>query len=629
MSRVLNTPATLKELRARCELNSLTFKLDEACQVAYATHDPRTGRSAIVVPKPQATWPESDWIKWDFNVEHELGHLMPDVRDAYQVLQDYNLDVSSFVGSCLNILEDHRQERHKFTEYAGRAKRLESGRREYMKAGGWEIGKSEDIHRQAMETLFVWDWMIREPWMRSLAGAGEQLSTMLSEQQLEWLEKLQLGDYEDTFRSKTTPTAEDELAVLMRIIEEVFNFDPEEEMENAQASDSESGDGDSEGDGEQGQGGESPGQNEDGAGEGEESDGQGDEGDSQSGSGESGDGDGTDKQKGKAQGQGDVGEGDEQGKAQAFTTVSYDDLMAHRHQQNGEQNELSYTGMHIEYGEPQWGDMDLAEAHQYAVIDYTKDEKPERPDQWHHERITDSDHGKGLAKKVRRLLQVRSASRYQHGLKRGKISSRSIFKAGMGDASRDDIFKKKIDNDVLNTAVMIACDMSGSMEGAKSVNAGVSAILLNEAISKIGVPLEMFGFDEGQYPRHTVWKTFNKSVSSSDLAARFSDAIRRQSGSNSDGESILWGYQRLTQRKEKRKILIVLSDGSPASMRGDCDTYTAQVVKEIEGQGLCEVYAIGIRDRNVERYYTKNETIDDPSELEGALLKIIERAILN
>lgn len=638
MHDILNSAARVKELRARCEVNNLSLKLegDPDHTVPCATYDANTGKALIIAPQPAMSWTKDDWVRWEYAIEHEVGHLMPEVVDVHALIKRENIDMRSFVGMCLNCAEDHRQERHDWGLYAGRARRLEEGRALFMDMDWSYLGKNPDPHRQAAEVMLVWDCMIREPWMRSLSGTADNLLRHMTEQQSEWIEKLMAGDYGIAFESNPMMTADEEYELVKRIIDEVFEFNLDEEIENA----TQQGQGDGDGSDDAGTGGNNPGQNgesgdddgntsgskSEGEGEAQGQDGEAGEGDSDEDSGSAGDGAGDDEQKGQAQGSESSSEDGQSGESQQFTQVDYSDLLAHQHDEefNGQYGE----GMHINYGDRAYDEFEPADPKDYKLRDYTKDAKPKNG-AGTAERITESDHGKGLAKKVRRLLQVKAQSRYQHGLKRGKISSRSIYRTCVGGAASERVFKKKQVNDVLDTCVMMAVDASGSMSGNKSVNAGISAVLLNEAISKIGVPVEIVTFDESDVPRHAVLKTFSKSVSDSDLAARYADATYWQGGCNSDGESLIFCYERLTKRKEKRKILLVLSDGSPASMNGDADTHLAKVVEAIEKAQQVDLYAIGIKDRNVERFYKQHASIDHADELEGAILNVIKDSILN
>ncbi|NIR17539.1 MAG: hypothetical protein GWN86_27975, partial [Desulfobacterales bacterium] len=69
---------------------------------------------------------------WKYTVYHELGHNVPEMRDAWEVLEEKQISAKSFFGSVLNILEDYRQERHKIDEYHGKRKVLSKGRKIFL-----------------------------------------------------------------------------------------------------------------------------------------------------------------------------------------------------------------------------------------------------------------------------------------------------------------------------------------------------------------------------------------------------------------------------------------------------------------------------------------------------------------
>jgi cobalamin biosynthesis protein CobT len=98
--------------------------------------------------------------------------------------------------------------------------------------------------------------------------------------------------------------------------------------------------------------------------------------------------------------------------------------------------------------------------------------------------------------------------------------------------------------------------------------------------------------------------------------------------SNPDGDAIMWVFDRLMKRPEKRKLIIVCSDGAPSGGgRGDEYSYTRKVVKAIEQESPVDIVGIGIMDTNVARIYKENYTIDKASELERALLSVIENKL--
>jgi cobalamin biosynthesis protein CobT len=97
---------------------------------------------------------------------------------------------------------------------------------------------------------------------------------------------------------------------------------------------------------------------------------------------------------------------------------------------------------------------------------------------------------------------------------------------------------------------------------------------------------------------------------------------------NDDGAAIMWAHSRLIRNKAKRKIMIVLSDGSPACQQADAMPFTQKVVKEIEQKSPVELYGIGIMDDNVRRIYRDWKVIRDASELETALLSVVKDKII-
>ena len=107
-----------------------------------------------------------------------------------------------------------------------------------------------------------------------------------------------------------------------------------------------------------------------------------------------------------------------------------------------------------------------------------------------------------------------------------------------------------------------------------------------------------------------------------------SEGLNYMSG-NADGEAIVWCYDRLIQRREKKKVMVVLSDGSPCCGRyGDIYGYTQEVVRKIENDHIADIVGIGIEDRNVERIYKNSQVINNSDQLEEAILKLIESKML-
>jgi len=86
-------------------------------------------------------------------------------------------------------------------------------------------------------------------------------------------------------------------------------------------------------------------------------------------------------------------------------------------------------------------------------------------------------------------------------------------------------------------------------------------------------------------------------------------------------------YNRLVNRPEQRRILMVISDGAPvddATLSVNPGNYLEkhlrQVIKFIQSRTPVEITAIGI-GHDVTRYYERAVTINDAEELGGTMMQ--------
>ena len=156
------------------------------------------------------------------------------------------------------------------------------------------------------------------------------------------------------------------------------------------------------------------------------------------------------------------------------------------------------------------------------------------------------------------------------------------------------VFKKKITSDVLDTAVTVLCDTSGSMSGDKYAHTVIAAVQLSNTLGNtLHIPTEILGFTEHEC-RNTMFihRDFGTKLLAPEILAQRMAHAGDYMSQNCDGDSVVFAYNRLLVQKNKRKVLIVLSDGSPASSKGgDVYTYTKDVVKAIEGDKRVDIIA--------------------------------------
>lgn len=191
-------------------------------------------------------------------------------------------------------------------------------------------------------------------------------------------------------------------------------------------------------------------------------------------------------------------------------------------------------------------------------------------------------------------------------------------------------YRKRAPINMVDTAVTLLVDMSGSMNGEKSIEAGKACYVFAEALTKVGIPIEVLGFssDRKQFPnyhlysRHgvidiPVMKAFNDPYRASMWkVALFSNlTMNRDGGNNADGDSLVHAWRRLRTRPEPRKVLIVFSDGQPStSGSGEEQSHLKRVVAQITMQG-CQAFGIGIMSSAVQSYYPEYIVVNNAEEL--------------
>lgn len=555
----------LRTAKVLAEKNGLTIRFENKSQ-------PRTDGHMIYVQRPSAMWTREQFVVWAGTLYHEIGHLRPETRDCFTAMEKHDLMYKPFENFCTNVLEDHRQEFLGHEEYEGRLNILgEMWRNLYGEnlSEGKFAEDDKDKKRLAAEALYAWNVKAREVWMPHVTGIFEQFYEKLHPQSKAWVDQLLAGDYQDELQSGLD--GEGVYLLGERIREEVFKLPPTSEEEVAKA---------------------------------------------KAASGKGNKGAKSEKEKGKGKGKPEDGEGEDQVAAETH----YNDLLMHEHHQE----RPSYEPLKIHYD----GAVDREAYVPKSVKMRNPDSAVAVVESWYQEGISRMAGGENIASTLRKLLQVRALSIYQHNIKVGKIHNRNVYKATMKDTGdyQSRIFKKKVTNNILDTVLYILVDQSGSMGGEKYKHAAKAACLLNDSISCLRIPFEITTFTDDGSPLHTIVKAFNENLTNEKLIERFSRSANYM-GDNADGESILWAFSELRRRRETRKVLLVLSDGQPACSRGGIMTFTKEVIAEIQRSPV-EIYGLGIMDDTVSRFYKEHKVIYSANELEEALLNVIRNKLL-
>lgn len=539
-------------------------------------------------------------------VAHECGHIL---YSDFKYLKEKGMDPEhSFLGAIANCVEDDGVDAINAEEFYGdRMIRNESHSRiltslaEKLKGIKDKAGELPD-ELQAIGALIAWDCDLKGDYYSNSPLHTSKVAECLNDKGKEYLKKLSAGTYADDLRKirrdETLGRTAKAYDVARRIYEEVYDQDADKEEKRCKQRQQEGKDG------------------------------------------------GTSEEEGKGKGKGRKAEMGKPGKEEhnEFCEFDYRPYMEDQHDEFIKATTIS-KGSHINYSKYKEGggtNYTPTPFNNTIIIDYPKGTSnfshinPMESASGHRRDYyseLDGHSSDGFANKVRMLLQIRSKGKTQYGVKKGNLHQGNIYRVVLKNAPgyNERVFKKTIHSDILDTAVMVLGDISGSMSGEKMAHQIVAFKQLNASLGNaLRIPLCMLGFTEHECRNSMfIWRKFDdQQLSGERLAERMvhSSSYMHQ---NCDGDSIMYGYHMLKQRKEKRKVLIVLSDGSPASSKGgDIYGYTKRVIGEIEKDRHVDIIAIGIMDNNVKRLYKQHRVIQSADELEPALLSIIERKVI-
>lgn len=243
-------------------------------------------------------------------------------------------------------------------------------------------------------------------------------------------------------------------------------------------------------------------------------------------------------------------------------------------------------------------------------------------------------HSAAFANKVRNLLQIKAQAYYTHGHKKGTLSTKRLYRMGMpivGDGSwNSKIYKKRHIDRILDCAVSVMIDVSGSMYCVKTFWTYKGCVLLNHVFSKVlHVPLEIACFNTDDKTRIGLFKGFNQTLSNTQIKSMFDDVTGHMTGNN-DSTALLWAASRLVTRREPRKILIMMSDGQPsAGGHGDCDYQLRCAAKTVEARRDVELFSIGIEYNGVKNFYKNWSEVKTGEDIEESLIKVLGKALIN
>ena len=253
-----------------------------------------------------------------------------------------------------------------------------------------------------------------------------------------------------------------------------------------------------------------------------------------------------------------------------------------------------------------------------------------------------------LAKKLERLFSSLNTNSWKFDQEEGYIDSSKLANL-VANSKNLQIFKSEHENTEKNTIVSLLLDNSGSMRGKPIITSAITTEIITKVLEKCKVNVEILGFTTrewkgGQSKKkwelngkidkpgrlndllHIIYKdadlTWNNCKNNLGLILK--DGLLKE---NIDGEAVKWAYKRLINRKERKKILIVISDGAPvddSTLSNNppdiLDNHLKETVDEIQKAKSIKLVAIGI-GHDVSKYYKNAFVIDDAENLGDIIIE--------
>jgi cobaltochelatase CobT len=253
-----------------------------------------------------------------------------------------------------------------------------------------------------------------------------------------------------------------------------------------------------------------------------------------------------------------------------------------------------------------------------------------------------------LANRLQRRLMAQQTRAWEFDLEEGMLDAGRLARIVVNPLLSLS-YKRERETEFRDTVVTLLIDNSGSMRGRPITVAAMCGDILARTLERCSVKVEILGFttrawkggqsrerwvSEGKPRnpgrlndlRHIIYKPADAPWrrARKNLGLMLREGLLKE---NIDGEALLWAYRRLVTRPERRRILMVISDGAPVddstlsvNPGNYLERHLREVIREIEGRDLVELIAIGI-GHDVTRYYRRAVTIVDAEELGGTVMK--------
>ena len=253
-----------------------------------------------------------------------------------------------------------------------------------------------------------------------------------------------------------------------------------------------------------------------------------------------------------------------------------------------------------------------------------------------------------LTARLERALKADEQTHWKREQERGEIDRPALAKLVVSPGYRTPFRVKRV-TEGRDAAVTLLIDLSGSMAGKKMDLARLCAAALCDALMQLSFKCEVLGYSSVDSPEMRALYE-NMLADGNDLSRynrkleRLDLRIYKRFGSNNpaglsgidcghenpDGEALVWAAGRLMAQRAGRRILMVLSDGYPATGDGHpviLRTDLRARIEEIVASGI-ELVGIGLLDDAVEKFYAHNIVVRKLDELPTMAFTVLSKLLL-
>ena len=252
-----------------------------------------------------------------------------------------------------------------------------------------------------------------------------------------------------------------------------------------------------------------------------------------------------------------------------------------------------------------------------------------------------------IANRLQRKLLAQQNRHWDFNMEEGYLDTSRLAKI-IANPNNKLSYKVEREIEFKDTVISLLIDNSGSMRGRPITVAALCSDILAKTLERCLIKSEILGFTTKAWKggksrenwikngkpsnpgrlndlRHIIYKSADAPWrrSKKNLGLLLKEGILKE---NVDGEALSWAYKRLLTRQEKRKVLVVISDGAPvddSTLSVNPGNYLEKNLRDtinyIEKDNNVELIAIGI-GHDVSRYYNKAVTIMDVDQLGEVLL---------